>query len=327
MLVFDCVLLHRQDAGPGDNHCLPMFLSTSPLANNFFRVIDQPSLGAFYWSMCCVLTATSCLHPFMLLSLIRSVPSRLLASIPHSSPDIAKSSVAEKDVEASLAGQETKGKSSFTRLLLLSRSDLGIVLCGFISLCIAAATGTFIPHYTGVIIDSIVSNAVDFNFNMIMLLVVCIAQAVFTGGRGFCMSIAIARLKVRLQEMLFRSIVMQEQAFFDTSSTGELVSRLSSDTTKVGDMVSLNINIFLRSFIAAVGSLAFMFSLSWRLTIVTFSILPATVVLSRVYGQWIQALAERAQTRLADCNKKAESCLSSIATVRAFAAEQKEADK
>jgi ABC-type multidrug transport system fused ATPase/permease subunit len=81
------------------------------------------------------------------------------------------------------------------------------------------------------------------------------------------MSIAIARLKVRLQEMLFRTIVMQEQAFFDTSSTGELVSRLSSDTTKVGDMVSLNINIFLRSFIAAAGSLAFMFALSWRLTI------------------------------------------------------------
>jgi ATP-binding cassette, subfamily B (MDR/TAP), member 9 len=277
--------------------------------------------------MCCVLIAASCMHPFILLSLIRSVPSRVLASIPHSSPDIAKSSVAEKDVDASLAGQETKGKSSFTRLLLLSRSDLGIVLCGFISLCIAAATGTFIPHYTGVIIDSIVSNTADFNFNMLMLLVVCIAQAVFTGGRGFCMSIAIARLKVRLQEMLFRSIVMQEQAFFDTSSTGELVSRLSSDTTKVGDMVSLNINIFLRSFIAAVGSLAFMFSLSWRLTIVTFSILPATVVLSQVYGKWIQALAERAQTRLADCNKKAESCLSSIATVRSFAAEQKEADK
>ena len=69
-----------------------------------------------------------------------------------------------------------------------------------------------------------------------------------------------------------------------------------------------------------------MFSLSWRLTIVTFCILPATVILSNVYGEWIQMLATRAQTRMAECNKKAQNCLSSIATVRSFAAEQSEAD-
>ena len=262
----------------------------------------------------------------MLFKLIRSVPSRVLASIPIPAPVSSKLPAAHTNNHDAIDGNEPKSKSSFTRLLSLSRSDFGIVVCGFVSLCVAAASGTFIPHYTGVIIDCIVSNSADFNTNMLMLLVVCIAQAVFTGGRGFCMSIAIARLKVRLQEMLFRSIVMQEQAFFDTSSTGELVSRLSSDTTKVGDMVSLNINIFLRSFIAAGGSLVFMFSLSWRLTIVTFSILPATIILSKVYGKWVQALSERAQTRMADCNKRAESCLSSIATVRSFAAEQKEAD-
>jgi ATP-binding cassette subfamily B (MDR/TAP) protein 9 len=297
------------------------------------HITSQPSLGAYYWSMCCVIVTASCMHPFLLSKLIRSVPSRVLASISPSPPLHTASSssssgplTAPAAVEEPTSKEESEGKSSFIRLLSLSRSDILIVVCGFTSLCVAAATGTFIPHYTGVIIDCIVAASSDFNFNMFMLLAVCVAQAVFTGGRGFCMSIAIARLKVRLQEMLFRSIVMQEQAFFDTSSTGELVSRLSSDTTKVGDMVSLNINIFLRSFIAAVGSLAFMFSLSWRLTIVTFSILPATIILSQVYGKWIQALSERAQTRMAHCNKKAESCLSSIATVRSFAAEQKEAD-
>jgi ABC-type multidrug transport system fused ATPase/permease subunit len=276
--------------------------------------------------MCCVIITASCIQPFILIKLIRSLPSRLLTSLSPPHPAHSKPIANPTDGRA-VDTPEPNSSSSFTRLLSLSRSDLPVVACGFVSLCVAAASGTFIPHYTGVIIDCIVSNSVDFGANMLMLLAVCIAQAVFTGGRGFCMSIAIARLKVRLQEMLFRSIVMQEQAFFDTSSTGELVSRLSSDTTKVGDMVSLNINIFLRSFIAAVGSLVFMLSLSWRLTIVTFSILPATIVLSQVYGKWVQALTERAQTRLADCSKKAESCLSSIATVRSFAAEQMEADK
>ncbi len=303
MLSADCLLLHGQDAGAGaDNIRAGAHRISSTSCSTKPYNTSQPSLGAFYWSMCCVLVAASCIHPFVLFKLIRSVPARVLASISSSSKHLPSQTGADEAPKTN----ESEGKSSFMRLLSLSRSDMGIVVCGFISLCVAAATGTFIPHYTGVIIDCIVSNSSDFKVNMLMLLAVCAAQAVFTGGRGFCMSIAIARLKVRLQEMLFRSIVMQEQAFFDTSSTGELVSRLSSDTTKVGDMVSLNINIFLRSFIAAVGSLAFMFSLSWRLTIVTFSILPATIILSQVYGKWIQALSERAQTRMADCNKKAK---------------------
>jgi ABC-type multidrug transport system fused ATPase/permease subunit len=289
--------------------------------------LGQPALGSYYWCMCCLLIMASCAHPFILFKLIHQVPSRVLASSVAAAAVRPDAPAAQAHAKATLGVEEAGGgKSNFFRLLSLSRSDFVVVGCGFLSLCVAAATGTFIPHFTGVIVDCIVANSPDFNSNMLMLLFVCFAQAVFTGGRGFCMSIAIARLKVRLQEMLFRTIVMQEQAFFDTSSTGELVSRLSSDTTKVGDMVSLNINIFLRSFIAAVGSLAFMFLLSWRLTIVTFSILPASIALSQVYGKWVQALSERSQTRMADCNKKAESCISSIATVRSFAAEQKEAD-
>lgn len=278
--------------------------------------------------MCCVLITSSCIHPYLMSKLIRAVPSRAAASTPAPSPAESKLRGDQTNGRKPEPENEPKEKSSFARLLALSRSDLGFVLGGFISLSVAAATGVFIPHYTGVIIDCIGSGTTcpDFNINMLMLLAVCCAQAAFTGARGFCFSIGIARLKVRLQEMVFRSIVMQEQAFFDTSSTGELISRLSSDTTKVGDQVSLNINIFLRSLIAAGGSLAFMFSLSWRLTIVTFCILPATVILSNVYGSWIQMLATRAQTRMAECNKKAQNCLSSIATVRSFAAEQSEAD-
>ena len=52
--------------------------------------------------------------------------------------------------------------------------------------------------------------------------------------------------------------------------TGDITSRLSSDTTLVGDQVSLNVNVFLRSLVQAIGVLIFVGILWWRLTLVAF---------------------------------------------------------
>ena len=96
---------------------------------------------------------------------------------------------------------------------------------------------------------------------------------------------------MRLRDVLLRAILSNETAFFDASSVGELSSRLSSDTTVVGDQVSLNVNVFLRSAIAALGSLLFMFSLSWRLSLLSFCVVPPTIAASAAYGKWVQALS------------------------------------
>ena len=55
------------------------------------------------------------------------------------------------------------------------------------------------------------------------------------------------------------SLLSQDIGFFDVTKTGDITSRLSSDTTLVGDQVSLNVNVFLRSLVQAIGVLLFMF--------------------------------------------------------------------
>ena len=91
--------------------------------------------------------------------------------------------------------------------------------------------------------------------------------------------------QVRLRDKLFRALVAQEIGYFDSNSTGELTSRLASDTTAVGDQVALNVNVFLRSLISAVGALAFMFVLSWRLSVLAFCTVPPTIFISNFYGK------------------------------------------
>lgn len=67
---------------------------------------------------------------------------------------------------------------------------------------------------------------------------------------------------------------------------GDLISRLTSDTTMVSDLVSQNINIFLRNTVKVTGVVVFMFSLSWQLSLVTFMGFPIIMMVSNIYGKY-----------------------------------------
>jgi len=80
--------------------------------------------------------------------------------------------------------------------------------------------------------------------------------------------------------------------------TGDITSRLSSDTTLVGDQVSLNVNVFLRSLVQAIGVLIFMGILSWRLTLVAFISVPIISIISKVYGEYVRKITKDMQKKL-----------------------------
>ena len=67
---------------------------------------------------------------------------------------------------------------------------------------------------------------------------------------------------------------------------GEITSRLSADTTTVSDQICLNLNVGLRSLTQAAMVLVFMFKASWRLTIITFILIPAIILICKLYGAY-----------------------------------------
>uniref|UniRef100_A0A3Q2XK91 ATP-binding cassette, sub-family B (MDR/TAP), member 9 n=1 Tax=Hippocampus comes TaxID=109280 RepID=A0A3Q2XK91_HIPCM len=152
-----------------------------------------------------------------------------------------------------------------------------------------------------------------------------IISAVF-GVRGGVFTLTFARLNLRFRNHLFRTLMNQDIGFFDENHTGDITSRLSADTTQVSDLISQNINVFLRSTIKAVGFLIFMFGMSWKLTLVNMMGLPFIALLSEYYGNYYKKLTKEVQTTLAKANKVAEETISAMKTVRSFANEHREAD-
>ena len=234
-------------------------------------------------------------------------------------------------------GGDTDYKASFSDLLQLCAPDAFLIGVAFIFLLLAAAAQIYIPKYTGACLDALehayssndddnTSNDDDENINDIpgfmsnvkKLIVVSALSGLFSGLRGSIFTQVGGRVNVRLRLRLMDSLLTMEQGFFDLTKTGDITSRLSSDTTLVGDQVTLNVNVFLRSLVQVIGVLIFMFKLSWQLSMLAFISVPVITILSRWYGQFVRSLTKVMQTKLAEGNSVSEAAISSMPTVRAF---------
>ncbi|XP_064434340.1 ABC-type oligopeptide transporter ABCB9 isoform X2 [Mirounga angustirostris] len=223
--------------------------------------------------------------------------------------------------------REQASGATLQKLLSYTKPDVAFLVAASFFLIVAALGETFLPYYTGRAIDGIViqKSMEQFSTAVIVMCLLAIGSSFAAGIRGGIFTLIFARLNIRLRNRLFRSLVSQEMSFFDENRTGDLISRLTSDTTMVSDLVSQNINIFLRNTVKVTGVVVFMFSLSWQLSLVTFMGFPIIMMVSDIYGKYYKRLSKEVQNALARASSTAEETISAMKTVRSFANEEEEA--
>ncbi|XP_006797656.1 ATP-binding cassette sub-family B member 9 [Neolamprologus brichardi] len=199
--------------------------------------------------------------------------------------------VGEEEQELGSERKKEKDSSSgatLGRLLSYCKKDAELLSVAVLFLIISAVCEAFIPYYYGKAIDSIVvhQSMEYFAKPVIILAALALASSLAIGVRGGVFTLTFARLNLRLRNHLFRTLMRQEIAFFDENHTGDILSRLSADTTQVSDLISQNVNIFLRSVIKSVGFFIFMFGMSWKLTLVTIMGFPFIGLVSKLYGEY-----------------------------------------
>ncbi|XP_075625598.1 ABC-type oligopeptide transporter ABCB9 isoform X2 [Balearica regulorum gibbericeps] len=219
---------------------------------------------------------------------------QLLACVTSSREALGPGSESRAEAEESCDGGAPRDKReeaagpTIHKLLSYTKPDAFFLGIASFFLLVAALGETFLPYYTGLAIDGIVvQKSMDrFSTAVLVMSLLAIGSSFAAGIRGGVFTLIFARLNIRLRNCLFRSLVSQEMSFFDENRTGDVISRLTSDTTIVSDLVSQNINIFLRNVVKATGVIFFMFSLSWKLSLVTFMGFPIIMLVSDVYGKY-----------------------------------------
>ncbi|EJD75434.1 ABC transporter, variant [Loa loa] len=232
--------------------------------------------------------------------------------------------------------QDTKEESDrfgtgqhILRLLRYCKNHWKWFAAGFFFLTVYSSSRVFLPYCTGRVLSNIVqARGAAVLVNSVLLMSALTVVSTITGGlRGGSFVYATALVNRQMRYDLFSSLVEQDISFFDTTNTGEITSRLTTDCETMSSTISTNLNIFLRNIVMLLGSLVFMATLSWRLSLVTFIIVPVVGFVTKVYGAYYDLLTEKTQATIAVSNHVAEQVVSTMRTVRSFACEKREARK
>ncbi|XP_058864933.1 antigen peptide transporter 2-like [Acipenser ruthenus] len=229
------------------------------------------------------------------------------------------------------SGEEKKQQARvlFMRVIGYSKPDIVLLGGAFLFLSLAVIFEMFIPFYTGKVIDILGSRYKQNAFSSAILFMglFSLGSSLSAGLRGGLFMCSLSRLNKRVRVLLFRTLVKQEIGFFETTKTGDITSRLSTDTTLMSQSVAMNMNVFLRSLMKTLAVLSLMVSLSWRLTLVTVIETLLISILQNIYNSYYQRLAKEVQDSIARSNEAAGEAVSAIKTVRSFATEDTEAKR
>jgi ATP-binding cassette subfamily B protein len=201
-----------------------------------------------------------------------------------------------------------------------------------IALLVAAAATLAIPYAFKQMIDLGFGAAgsksiqhVDLYF--LALFGVASVLAVATAARFYVVSWLGERVTADIRNSVYKHVVTQSPQFFEITRSGEVLSRLTADTTLIQAVVGTSISMALRNALLFIGGLALMFVTSVKLTSIIIVLLVVVVLPIIVFGRRVRTLSRDSQDRIADASAMAGEILNAITTVQAFTHETIEAER
>ncbi|MDP2820054.1 MAG: ABC transporter transmembrane domain-containing protein [Polaromonas sp.] len=204
-----------------------------------------------------------------------------------------------------------------------------IVLAGFFLVMAAVATLVF-PLALRSLIDGGL-NAADkgaqvlaLREHFVALFAVAVALALFSAGRFYMVSWLGERVTADLRNAVYGHVVRQSPEFFETTQTGEVLSRLTGDTTLVQTVVGSSLSMGLRNAVMGVGALGMLVYTNPYLMVQVLGVLVLIVLPSVWFGRRVRKLSRASQDRVADSSAIAAEVLNAIPVVQSYTAEARE---
>lgn len=160
------------------------------------------------------------------------------------------------------------------------------------------------------------ANALDYTLLMMGLAVLLLSIASF--GRSYYIGWVGERVMTDLRIRVFNHLLSLDIGFFELIRPGELVSRITADTTLIQVVLGGSAAAALRNFLLLMGGLIMMLATSLKLTLLTLIIVPFVLIPILIYGKQVRQLSKKTQDRIADVSGFLEETMSGIRTTQAF---------
>jgi ATP-binding cassette subfamily B protein len=217
--------------------------------------------------------------------------------------------------------------NSLRGLLPFLRPHRTLLACWLAALALSSTATLALPVAVKHMIDQgfAAGSSVDRWFALLFGVAVLLALA--TAARFYFVSLLGERVVADLRRALYGHLLSLDQAFFEKTRTGELLSRLSADTELLRSVVGSSMSVALRSGITVLGSAVMLAVTSPRLAMYAVLGIPLVVLPMVLSGRKVRGVAKDSQDRVADANARAGETLGAMHTVQSYAREDYERER
>jgi ATP-binding cassette subfamily B protein len=245
------------------------------------------------------------------------------AAVPTAKPDKAA-------LRAMPKGRDVKSLSGLLPFLRPYRARIGL---GVVFLVMAAVATLVFPVALKQLIDQGLVSAdpgervLALRGHFFELFGVGIALGVFSAARFYTVSWLGERITADLRNAVYGHVVKQSPQFFETAQTGEVLSRLTTDTTLVQTVVGSSLSMGLRNMVMGIGAIAMLIVTNPLVMTQVLGILVLVVLPSLYAGRRVRKLSRASQDRIADSSAIAAEVLNAIPVVQSYTQEAREAER
>lgn len=227
----------------------------------------------------------------------------------------------EKSTTPSMKNSSFSSLKTFGPYLIRYR---WLFIFAFFALTVAALVTLALPVAIGKMFDHgfSASSHGHINFYFFILFLLALLLALASACRYYCVITLGERIVADLRRDVFVHIMKLSPAFFDKSHSGELVSRLLTDTTQIKLAVGSTASTALRHLIVVIGAIVMMVITNAKLSALVLLAIPFVAIPLVIFGRRVRTRTRAAQDRVADANALATEQVSAIRTVQAFTAEK-----
>ncbi|MFT4609961.1 MAG: ATP-binding cassette subfamily B protein, partial [Cellvibrionaceae bacterium] len=162
------------------------------------------------------------------------------------------------------------------------------------------------------------------NQTLVLFLIVIVFMAVGTFSRFYLVTWIGERVTADIRKAIFNHLITLEPNYFETNRSGELMSRLTTDTTLLQSIMGSSLSFALRSFLMMIGGLVMLLLTNIKLTVVVFGALPLIMLPVFIFGKRVRQLSRDSQDTIADVGTYAGEVLQQIKTVQSYTRESTE---
>ena len=222
---------------------------------------------------------------------------------------------------------------SLSGLLPFLRPYRGRIALALLFLLLAAGTTLLFPLALKSLIDEGLVRAdpgdqlMALRGHFLALFAVGAALGLLSGARFYMVTWLGERVTADLRNAVYRHVVQQSPAFFETTQTGEVLSRLTTDTTLVQTVVGSSLSLGLRNAVMGAGALAMLVVTNPWVMSQVLGILVLVVLPSLYFGRRVRKLSRASQDRVADTSAIAAEVLNAIPVVQSYTQERREAER